>query len=71
VKICAGINAVGKRLRKIDAMLNASHPVPNTTPDVREAYLRPYNSARELLADLVPKLRKPEPKLPSKVYLKS
>jgi len=66
--------AVEKRLRKIDKELRARPSDP--PPDLEEAYLRPYNSARQLLADLVPKMgkrsgqRKPEPKSPPKVYMK-
>jgi hypothetical protein len=65
---------VGKRLKKVDKELRARLSDP--PPDLEEAYLRPYNSARELLADLVPKMgkrstqRKPEPKSPPKVYMK-
>jgi len=63
-----------RRLGKIDAELRKrlSEPVP----DLEEAYLRPYRSARKLLADLVPKTDKrtgqtrPEPKHPPKVYVK-
>lgn len=64
------IGNIGKRLRKIDVMLKARCWMPADDPDVRQAYLRPYNTARELLADLVPKSRRPEPKLPAAVYLK-
>lgn len=68
------LNAIEKRLRKIDKELRARPSDP--PPDLEEAYLRPYNCARQLLADLVPKMgqrsghRKPEPKSPPKVYMK-
>jgi hypothetical protein len=71
---CIGI--LGKRLRKIDKLLQASHFDTPPGPDLQAAYLRPYNSARQILADLVPRTnrkslrRKPEPKSPPKVYLK-
>ncbi len=66
--------AIEKRLRKVDRELRGRLSDP--PPDLEEDYLRPYNSARELLADLVPKMgkrstqRKPEPKSPPKVYMK-
>jgi hypothetical protein len=65
---------IGKRLKKLDRQLQARHSEP--PPDLEEAYLRPYNSARKLLADLVPTMgkdstgRKREPKSPPKVYMK-
>jgi hypothetical protein len=68
------INMIGKRMRKVDKELQATKPAP--PPKLEEAYLRPYNSARQLLADLMPKIGKgpirgkPEPKSPPKVYLK-
>lgn len=68
------INMIGKRLRKVDKELQARKPAPS--PKLEETYLRPYNSARQLLADLMPKIGKgamrgrPEPKSPPKVYLK-
>jgi len=71
-KLC--INMIGKRMRKVDKELQARKPAP--PPNLEETYLRPYNSARQLLADLVPKIGKgpirgkPEPKSPPKVYLK-
>lgn len=71
-RLCLG--AIGKRLRKVDKKLRAK--LSDHRPDLEEAYLRPYNSARQLLADLVPKMgkrstqRKPEPKSPPKVYVK-
>jgi hypothetical protein len=65
------ITKVRRRLRKVDSKLRASYPASTQDPDVREVYLRPYNSARELLADLAPKSRKPEPKKPYTIYMKS
>jgi hypothetical protein len=68
------LNIIHKRLRIVDRELRARFSDP--PPDLEEAYLRPYNSARQLLADLVPKMgkrstqRKPEPKSPPKVYMK-
>jgi hypothetical protein len=67
------LRKIEKRLRRIDQELRAKQP--EAAPDLNEAYLRPYRSARELLADLVPKVsaksrqKKPEPKAP-KVYAK-
>jgi hypothetical protein len=67
------INTIGKRMRKVDKELQTRKPAPQ--PKLDETYLRPYNSARQLLADLVPKIGKgplrgkPEPKSPPKVYL--
>ena len=66
--------AIGKRLKKVDKELRARPSDP--LPDLEEAYLRPYKSARQLLADLIPKFgkrstqKKPEPKSPPKVYMK-
>jgi hypothetical protein len=71
-KLC--LIKIEKRLRKVDIELQARFSDP--LPDLEEAYLRPYNSARQLLADLVPKMgkrstqRRPEPKSPPKVYMK-
>ncbi len=68
------ISMIGKRMRKVDKELQARKPAP--PPKLQETYLRPYNSARQLLADLMPKIGKgpirgkPEPKSPPKVYLK-
>jgi hypothetical protein len=68
------LHGVEKRLKKVDEELRARLPDP--PPDPNEAYLRPYNSARKLLADLVIKSvgssrkRKPEPKSPAQIYLK-
>jgi hypothetical protein len=68
------LRTIEKRMRKVDRELRARFSDP--PPDLEEAYLRPYNSARKLLADLVPKMgkrstqRKPEPKSPPKVYVK-
>ena len=67
------VRMIGKRMRKVDKELeaNGSEPAPN----LQEIYLRPYDSARQMLADLVPRIRKTpirrtlEPKPPSKVYL--
>lgn len=71
-RLCLG--AIGKRLKKVDKELRAMFSDPS--PDLEEEYLRPYSSARHLLADLIPKMgkrlsqRKPEPKSPTKVYMK-
>jgi hypothetical protein len=71
---CLCLRAIAKRLKKVDKELRAKFSDP--TPNLEEAYLLPYNSARQLLADLVPKMdkrstqRKPEPKSPHKVYVK-
>jgi len=71
---CHCLRAIAKRLKKVDKELRAKFSDP--TPNLEEVYLRPYNSARQLLADLVPKMnkrsaqRKPEPKSPPKVYVK-
>jgi hypothetical protein len=68
------ISMIGKRMRKVDKELRARKPA--LPPKLEETYLRPYNSARQLLADLMPKIgkglirKKPEPKSPPKVYLK-
>jgi hypothetical protein len=68
------LGTIGKRLKKVDNELRARSP--EAPPDLNDAYLRPYRSARQLLADLVPKMgtrstqQKPEPKSPPKVYLK-
>jgi hypothetical protein len=62
---------IGRRLKKVDSMLRASYPVSTQEPSAREIYLRPYHSARELLADLVPRSRKPEAKKPYTIYMKS
>jgi hypothetical protein len=72
---CMGCtNMIGKRMRKVDKELRARTPA--LPPELEENYLRPYNSARRLLADLLPKIvkgrirKKPEPKSPPKVYMK-
>lgn len=71
-RVC--VHTIQVRLRKIDKELRAR--LPEAPPDLAEAYLQPYRSARELLADLVPTMgtrstqRKPEPKSPPKVYVK-
>lgn len=68
------LGTIGKRLRKVDNELRARSP--EAPPDLNDAYLRPYRSARQLLADMAPKMgkrsiqRNPEPKPPPKVYLK-
>jgi hypothetical protein len=68
------ISMIGKRMRKIDRELRARKPA--LAPKLEEEFLRPYNSAHQLLADLMPKIgkglirKKPEPKFPPKVYLK-
>ena len=72
---CYCLRTIEKRLRKIDKELQARAADPPPDPD--RAYLRPYDSARQLLADLVPKtgkrstLRKPGPKSPANVYLRT
>jgi hypothetical protein len=68
------ISMLGKRIRKIDKELQARKPVP--PPKLEEIYLRSYNRARHLLADLRPTIGKrpiqarPDLKTPTKVYLK-
>ena len=68
------LHTIQKRLRKVDKQLQSTPPEPS--PDWRDAYLRPYDTARQLLADLVPKIgrrtkqRIAEPKRPSPVYMK-
>lgn len=68
------LRMLGKRLLKIDAELRKRFSEIPT--QLEEEYLRPYRSARKLLADLVPKTDKrtgqtrPEPKHPPKVYVK-
>jgi hypothetical protein len=68
------ISMLGKRIRKIDKELQARKPVP--PPKLEEIYLRSYNRARQLLADLRPTIGKwpiqarPDLKTPTKVYLK-
>jgi len=68
------INMIGKRLKKVDKELQARKPAPLPKPE--EAYLRSYNSARQLLADLRPTIGKapirgkPDFKSRHKVYLK-
>jgi hypothetical protein len=68
------ISMIGKRMRKVDKALRARKL---TLPQkLEDTYLQPYNSARQLLADLMPKIgkrlirKKPEPKSPPKVYMK-
>ena len=68
------ISMLGKRIRKIDKELQARKPVRPPKPE--EIYLRSYNRARQLLADLRPTIGKrpiqarPDLKTPTKVYLK-
>jgi hypothetical protein len=68
------ISMIGKRMRKLDKDLRERKPAH--PPKLEETYLRPYNSARRLLADLMPKTgkgptrKKPEPKFPPKVYMR-
>ena len=70
----ACISMIGKRIQKIDKELQARKPA--TPPKLEEIYLRSYNRARQLLADLKPKTGKrpiharPDLKTPTKVYLK-
>jgi hypothetical protein len=67
------LRMIEKRMRKIDKHLE--NRISEPPPDLKEAYLRPYTSARQLLADLVPKMdkrttqKKAEPKHPPKIYL--
>jgi hypothetical protein len=71
---CRCLTVIRRRLKKLDKELRARFSDPS--PDMQEFYLRPYSSARHLLADLIPKLgkrssqRKPELKAPTKVYMK-
>jgi hypothetical protein len=68
------LHAIEKRLKKVDKKLRAMFSDPSA--DLEEEYLRPYNAARQLLADLIPKFgnrstqKKHEPKAPTKVYMK-
>jgi hypothetical protein len=68
------LKSIAKRLIKVDFALQAMFPDPPER--LEEAYLRRYRVARELLADLVPKVSrratkaKPIPKSRPKVYLK-
>lgn len=68
------LNVITKRLRKVDQKLRTRFSDPS--PDLQKEYLRPYSSARHLLADLIHKSgqkvtqRKPEPRSPTKVYMK-
>ena len=68
------ISMLGKRIRKIDKELQSRKPVP--PPKLEEIYLRSYNSARELLADLKPRIGKrpirgkPDLRSLPKVYVK-
>jgi len=70
--LCLG--SIGKRLKKVDKELRAR--LSNPPPDLEEVYLKPYSSARHLLADLISKFgkkstqRKPVSTSPSKVYMK-
>jgi len=67
------LRTIEKRLRKVDKDLLAR--APESPPDLQAIYLRPYRSARQLLADLVPKMdkrltQKREQKSPSRIYMK-
>jgi hypothetical protein len=68
------LHTIEKRLKKVDRDLRARFSDPS--PELKEDYLKPYDSARQLLADLVPKRgrrstrRKPEPKSPPQIYFK-
>ena len=68
------ISMIGKRMRKVDKELRARQRA--LSPKLEETYLRPYNSARQLLADLMPRVgkglirKKPEPKFPPTICLK-
>jgi hypothetical protein len=65
---------IGKRMRKIDKEQQAKKSAP--PPKFEETYLRPYDSARQLLADLRPTIGKgrirgkPDFRHPPKVYVK-
>ena len=66
-------NMIRKRLRIVDRNLRATRSDPG--PKLKETYLQPYNSARQLLADLVPKIdkrstRRPLTESPLNVYIK-
>lgn len=67
------IGYLEKRMRKIDKELHVKYP--DLRPKLEEEYLRPYNSARDLLSDLIPKLSRRSarkrfgPKAPAKVSL--
>lgn len=50
------LHTIQKRLRKVDQRLHSTPP--QLSPDWRGEYLRPYDAARQLLADLVPKINK-------------
>jgi len=69
------INMIGKRMKKVDKELGDRKPA--SPPKLEEVYLRPYNCARRLLADLRPTIGKgplrgkPNFTSPRKVYLKS
>jgi hypothetical protein len=70
-KPCLG--TIEKRLRKLDRKLQIS--VPSAEPDLADRFVRPYRTACELLADLIPRVNrrlgqvKPEPKAKPRVYL--
>lgn len=70
-KPCLG--TIEKRLRRLDGKLQASVPVRQ--PDLSDQFVRPHRTACELLADLIPRVKrklgqtKAEPKAPPRVYL--
>ena len=70
-KPCLG--TIEKRLRILDGKLQASVPVRQ--PDLADQFVRPYRTACELLADLIPRVSprlgqtKAEPKALPRVYL--
>lgn len=70
-KPCLG--TIEKRLRRLDAKLQAS--VPTRQPDLSDQFVRPHRAACELLADLIPRVNlrlgqtKAEPKALPRVYL--
>jgi hypothetical protein len=70
-KPCLG--TIEKRLRRLDGKLQASVPVRQ--PDFADRFVLPHRTARELLADLIPRVNrrlgqtKAEPKALPKVYL--
>ena len=70
-KPCLG--TIEKRLGKLDGKLQASVPVPQ--PNLADRFVRPHRTACELLADLIPRVKrrlgqtKADPKAQPRVYL--
>jgi len=68
------LRMIYKRMKKVDDNLQARFSTPPA--DLEEEFLRPYRSAQQLLADLVPKMskrldqRKSRPHSPAKVYVR-